>query len=135
MMILPFALRRILHAKFHVLEELRVPQGLKIAPQRFFIIRVALAAEDAGLQRVAAHPPIADKVDAVYHVLLRCSGLLVRGGAVLDGFLPGDQIDGCGEEIGARLRSGIRLRVLRPRSGRSNRKQQCHRENSRHPGR
>src|SRR6266853_2955630 len=42
-------------AEFHIFEELRVPQSLKIAAQRFFVVYVTLAAEDARAQRVATH--------------------------------------------------------------------------------
>src|SRR5260370_14406986 len=57
--------RGIFYAQLHILKELRVPQSLEVAAQRFFIIRVAIAAKNAGFERVAANPAIANEDDAV----------------------------------------------------------------------
>ncbi len=59
------AIGRIFYSELYVLEELRVPQRLKIAAQRLFIVDIAVAAEDARFQRVAAHAAISDEVDAL----------------------------------------------------------------------
>src|SRR5260370_24636605 len=59
------AVGRIFDAELHVFEELGIPQRLKIAPQRLFVVGIALAAEDAGFQRVAAYATLADKDDAI----------------------------------------------------------------------
>src|SRR2546425_7398890 len=56
--------RAVLDAQLHVLEELRIPQRLKIAAQRFFVEDVSIAAENASLQSVAAHAAIADELDS-----------------------------------------------------------------------
>ena len=40
---------RVFDAEFDVFEKLRVPESLKVAAQSFFVIRIALAAEDARL--------------------------------------------------------------------------------------
>ncbi len=59
------AVGRIFDAELHVFEELGIPQRLKIAPQRLFVVGIALAAEDAGFQGVAADAAVADKDDAI----------------------------------------------------------------------
>src|SRR5260370_32542441 len=59
------AVRRMLDAKLYILKELRVPKSLEVAAQRFFVIRIAIAAENAGFERVAANPAIANEDDAV----------------------------------------------------------------------
>ncbi len=69
----------IFHPKFYVLEKLCVPQRLKIAAQRIFIVDIAFAAEDACFQRVAAHAAVAKKFDAVDDKLLVRAGLLLGG--------------------------------------------------------
>ncbi len=59
-----FAVGRIFHPQLHVLEELRIPQSLKIAAQSFLVIDVVFAAEDPRLQRVIAHAPVANEIYA-----------------------------------------------------------------------
>ena len=67
----PRVLRAVLDAQLDVFEELGVPQGLKIAPQRLFTVGIADAAENSGFQCVAADPAIADKVDPLDRDRLR----------------------------------------------------------------
>ena len=69
--------RAVLDAQLHVLEELGIPQRLKIAAQRFFVEDVCFAAENTGLQCVAAHAAIADELDSGDDKL--CIGALPRG--------------------------------------------------------
>ncbi len=96
------AIGRIFHAELYVLEELRVPQRLKITAQRLFIVDIAVAAEDARFQRVAAHAAISDEIDALNDQLLLLSGSLrIGGGMVLNDVFAGSVIQGRGEEIGA----------------------------------
>jgi len=40
---------RVFDAKFDIFEKLCVPESLEVAAQSFFVIRIALAAEDARL--------------------------------------------------------------------------------------
>src|SRR5215469_15788439 len=63
---LTIGLWRILDAQLHVLEELRVPQRLKIPAQSIFVVRITFPAKDARLQRVAADPPITNELYVVY---------------------------------------------------------------------
>src|SRR5439155_13592779 len=82
------AIGRIFHAELYVLEELRVPQRLKITAQGLFIVDIPVAAEDARLQRVAAHAAIADEIDALNDqllllLLLLTGSLRIGGGTVL----------------------------------------------------
>src|SRR6266700_782228 len=98
------AFGRILDAQFHILEELRVPQGLEVAAERLFIVGVAFAAKDAGLQRVRADSAVANELDAFDDELLLAGGRLLRGrslsrglGVVFDSFLAGEQIQGSRE--------------------------------------
>ena len=56
---------RIFDAKLYVFEILGVPESLKIAAKSFFIVGVAFAAEDAGLESVAANAAIAEEDDAI----------------------------------------------------------------------
>src|ERR1700722_16530895 len=70
------AVGRIFDAKLYVFEKLRVPEGLEVAAERFLIVRIAFAREDARLQSVAADAAIADKDDAVDDG----GGILVGGG-------------------------------------------------------
>ena len=39
---------RVFDAELYVFEKLRVPESLKIAPEGFFVVGIAFAAEDAG---------------------------------------------------------------------------------------
>src|SRR6266496_1664684 len=115
---------RVFDAELHVLEELRVPQGLEIATQRFFVVRIALAAEDARFQRVAADAAVAEKLDAVNDkLLLHGSRLRIRGGMVFHDVLAGRVIKGSGEEIGTRGGKRIRRAVFRDRAARGDRKE------------
>ena len=59
------AIGRVFDAELYVFEKLRVPESLEIAAKRFFVIRIAFAAEDARLEGVAANAAIADEDDAV----------------------------------------------------------------------
>ena len=59
------AVGRIFDAELYVFEKLRVPEGLKIAAQSFFVVWVAFAGEDARFQGVAANAAIADEDDAI----------------------------------------------------------------------
>ena len=51
--------------QLHVFKKLCVPQRLKIAPQRLFVIGIAFAAENTRLQSVGANSPISDEIDPV----------------------------------------------------------------------
>src|SRR6266436_6612890 len=114
---------RVFDAELHVLEELCVPQSLEIAAQRFFVVRIALAAEDARFQRVAADAAVAEKLDAVNDKLLRGSRLRIRRGTVLHDVLAGRVIKGSGEETGTRGGRRIRRAVFRGRAARGDRKE------------
>src|SRR5260221_14769195 len=59
------AVGRILDTQLYMLEELRIPKSLEVAAQGFFGVGIAVAAEEAGFQRVAAHAAVADEHDAV----------------------------------------------------------------------
>src|SRR5260221_11568621 len=59
------AVGRILDTQLYILKELRIPKSLEVAAQGFFVVGIAVAAEDAGFQRVAAHAAVADENDAV----------------------------------------------------------------------
>src|SRR5260221_3928718 len=59
------AVGRVLDAHLYILKELRIPKSLEVAAQGFFVVGIAVAAEDAGFQRVAAHAAVADEDDAV----------------------------------------------------------------------
>src|SRR6266853_2080831 len=76
------AVRRFFHAQFYVLKELSIPKSLKITAQRLFVIDVVFAAENPGFQGVIAHPPVADKIDALDDLgpllLLRCLWAVIR---------------------------------------------------------
>src|ERR1700722_13538961 len=77
------AVGRILDAELYVFEKLRVPEGLEVASERFLIIRIAFAREDASLQGVAADASIANKDDAVDEggrILFGCGSCLRRCG-------------------------------------------------------
>src|SRR5207245_5155659 len=74
------AIGGILHAELNVLEELRVPQGLKIAAQRFFIKDIAGTTTDSRTQGVVSNAAITDKIDAVDDILLLRDGLRTRRG-------------------------------------------------------
>src|SRR5579859_2318357 len=85
-----FAIGAVLDTQLYVLEELRVPESLKIAAQGLFIVGIAFAAEDARLESVAADSAVANKFDALDHELrLAVGGLLgslrlgCRGGVVV----------------------------------------------------
>ena len=54
---------RVFNAQLHVFKELRIPESLEVTAQCLFIICVAFAAEDAGLQRVVSNPAIADELN------------------------------------------------------------------------
>src|SRR5260370_24028117 len=51
------AVGRVLDAQLYILKELRIPKSLEVAAQGFFVVGIAVAAEDAGFQRVAALAP------------------------------------------------------------------------------
>src|ERR1700730_12883015 len=72
---------RILDAELHIFEKLRIPERLKIAAQSFFVVGIAVAAEDAGFQRIGADAAVTCKEDAIDY---RSGGLgrrlLERGG-------------------------------------------------------
>src|SRR6476661_2157190 len=71
------AIGRIFDTQLYVLEELRVPESLEIAAQGLFVVRIVLAAEDAGLEGVAADSPVANKLDALdYELRLAVGGTL-----------------------------------------------------------
>src|ERR1700730_649852 len=40
-------LRRILNVQLHIFEKLRIPQSMKVSPQRLLVVRIAFAAENA----------------------------------------------------------------------------------------
>ena len=95
------AIGRIFHAELYVLEELRVPQRLKIAPQGLFIVDITIAAEDARLQRVATHAAVADKFDAIDDkLLLLRGGLRICCGTVLYNLFARWVIKGSRENVG-----------------------------------
>src|SRR5258708_25331143 len=52
------AVGRVLDAQLYILKELRIPKSLEVAAQGFFVVGIAVAAEDAGFQRVAAHAAV-----------------------------------------------------------------------------
>src|SRR5258707_13667272 len=58
------AVGRILDTQLYILKELRIPKSLEVAAQGFFVVGIAVAAEDAGFQRVAAHAAAAAENDA-----------------------------------------------------------------------
>jgi len=57
----------IFDAQLHVFKKLRVPEGLEVAAQRFFVVGIVFPAEDARFESVGAHPAVADKIDAFDH--------------------------------------------------------------------
>src|SRR5258708_16742710 len=59
------AVGRILDTQLYILKELRIPKSLEVAAQGFFVVWLAVAAEDAGLQRVAAHVAVAGEKHSV----------------------------------------------------------------------
>ena len=59
------AVGRVFDAELYVFEKLRVPESLEVAAQRFFIVRIAFAREDARFQRVAADAAVTDEDDAI----------------------------------------------------------------------
>src|ERR1700738_693110 len=59
------AVGRILDAQLYILKELRIPKSLEVAAQGFFVVGIAVAAEDAGFQRVTAEAAVAAEEDAV----------------------------------------------------------------------
>src|SRR6266436_1138701 len=79
---------RVFDAQLNIFEELCVPQSLEVAAQRFFIIRITVAAENSRFQRVAADAAIADEKDAIDYgsgglrrrILERMLGIGLRGG-------------------------------------------------------
>ena len=56
---------RVLHLQFYVLKKLRVPQRLEVAAQRFFVIGIAGARKNAGLQRVAPDAAVPFEIDSL----------------------------------------------------------------------
>ncbi len=77
-------LRGIFHAQFHILEELRIPQCLKIAPQSLFVVSVSLAGENARFQSVGADAPVPDEINSRDDCLGLLGRLLRRGAACRD---------------------------------------------------
>ncbi len=97
------AIGSIFHAELHVLEELGVPQRLKIAAQRLFIVDIAFPAEDARFQRVGPHAAVAVEIDADDDkLLLLRGGLRFRRGMVLYNLFAGCVIKGSRENVGTR---------------------------------
>src|ERR1700676_2524330 len=125
--------RRILDTQLDVFEELRVPQRLKIAAQRFFVVDVALTTEDSGGQRVAADASVAHEIDALDDErLLAGLWLLIAVSSVCVIFrnrFERCQIQPCGEQQLDTRSCGTarcgRRRRLSPHTSRSAKPQRC----------
>src|SRR5437879_3260161 len=131
-------LRRIFHAQFYVLKELRVPQRLKIAAQSVLVVRIPFTAKNAGFQCVGTDTPIADEFDALNDPLLRDRWLLSRRGRrslrmILYYFLAGEQVQGGREQNRVGRRRG--RRVAEPGSRRGARKKKNERDDLCHASR
>src|SRR5690349_15334391 len=117
----------VFHAQLYVFEKLRVPKRLEIAAKRFFVVDVALAAENARLQGVAANTAIAVKLDA------RNYGLRLPGGRLLrflnvSGFLRRIFLRHRGRRSGFCACYGGRLQARSAGSGRQERRCKAHHE-------
>src|SRR5258707_7319020 len=71
----------ILNAQLHVLKELRVPKSLEIATQSLFVVRIAIAAENARPEGVAANAPVVDEDHAVNDGFVLLRRRLLEGAA------------------------------------------------------
>src|SRR5207249_10713942 len=89
----------ILHAKFHGIEGLSVPQRLKIAAQRFFSQDISGTAEDSRSQCVTAHAAVTDELDTVDDKLLLLGGLRKLRGMIFCNLFASCVIKGSREKI------------------------------------